>query len=372
MAWRIVGATIVSALLVSADVFAQGEADTGGFAPVLSPRAFAFPADHGPHRDYRHEWWYVTGNLDGPGNRRFGFQVTFFRFGLNPHPRPRTSHWAASEVCMAHFAITDVNNGRFLPHERRSRCALGLAGVTTSPLRVWLEDWQMLADQGDDFPWTITVSEGDLALTLTLRTTKPMVLQGEDGLSQKSAQRGNASYYYSATRLEAEGTVGLDGQSFPVRGLAWLDREWSSSALAAHQAGWDWFSLQFDDGTELMFYRLRLKNGGSDSNSAGSLVARNGTKTSLRNDDVVLEVLDHWQSPDGAVYPARWRMTIKPLGRTLLIRPVVADQELRAGSFRYWEGAVDVFEEAGAARAVGRGYLEMTGYAGALGEDSRR
>jgi predicted secreted hydrolase len=344
----------------------QEDAAASGFARAYAPRPLVFPADHGAHRDFRHEWWYVTGNLDAPGGRRFGFQITFFRYGLTARPLPRRSRWAAAELYMAHFAVTDVANRRFRAYQRRGRGALGLAGARLAPFRVWLDDWRLESFEGDELPWALAVREGDLALRLLLRNTKPPVLQGEAGLSRKSAEPGNASYYYSATRLQAEGMLEVAGESFPVSGLAWLDREWSSSALAADQAGWDWFSLQFDDATELMYYRLRRKDGSADPHSAGSLVAADGAKTPLRPEDVELKVLDRWRTPDGAWYPARWSLAVKPLGKTWLIHPVVADQELREGSFRYWEGAVDVFPADRPDRPAGRGYLEMTGYAAAV------
>lgn len=342
----------------------QRQEPDAGFNRVLAPREFVFPEDHGAHPGFRSEWWYVTGNLDGDGGRRFGFQVTFFRYGLTPRPARRPSHWAADQVYMAHFALTDVAHDRFQASERRARGALGLAGAQLTPFKVWLEDWQLAAEQGNDFPWTIVAREGDYALRLTVRSEKPMVPQGERGFSQKSREPGNASYYYSGTRLRAEGWVAAGGQTVPVRGLAWLDREWSTSALAPYQAGWDWFALQFRDGTELMYYRLRQKDGRIDPHSAGSWIAVSGAKTPLTHEDVELTVLDRWQAPGGESYPARWRMTIKPLHKTLIIQPVVADQELRV-IMRYWEGAVDVLDADRPGPPIGRGYMELTGYAGA-------
>lgn len=350
------------------------EAAPTGFSRAYAPRPFVFPRDHGAHPDFRDEWWYVTGNLDGDGGRRFGFQITFFRRSLTPHPAQRASHWAADQAYMAHFSITDAANNRFHAFERRARGALGLAGAHTAPFKVWLEDWRMQAEQGDDLPWVIAAREGDQALRLVVRNEKPPVAQGEQGLSRKSPEPGNASYYYSVTRLRAEGVVTLAGQAFPVHGLAWLDREWSSSALAPYQAGWDWFALQFQDGTELMYYHLRRKDGGIDPHSPGSRIDRDGAKSVLAQGDVDLAVTGQWRAPGGALYPAGWRMAVKPLNKTLIIQPVVADQELRGGA-RYWEGAVDVFDAANAGHPIGRGYAELTGYAGqqdALSNAARR
>jgi predicted secreted hydrolase len=263
---------------------------------------------------------------------------------------------------MAHFTLTDIANRGFRSFERRARGALGLAGAELGPFRVWLEDWRLYAERGDDWPWRLEVREDGYALELKLATAKPMVLEGSQGLSQKSREPGNASYYYSGTRLTAEGWLSFGGARVPVAGLAWLDREWSTSALADYQIGWDWFSLQLDEGAELMFYRLRLKDGGIDPLSAGAWIDREGRKTPLFLDDVDLVRLSDWTAPEGVVYPSRWRLTVKPLGRSYLVEPAVADQELRL-SVRYWEGAVDVRDAGAPERRLGRGYMELTGYA---------
>jgi predicted secreted hydrolase len=346
----------------SADT-ALSEPDSTGFRRAYAPVPMRFPADHGPHADFRDEWWYVTGNLDAPEGRRFGFQITFFRHGLAARPVERPSRWASREVYMAHFTLTDAANQRFLAFERRTRSALGLAGAELGPFRVWLEDWRLQAVQGDDWPWRLDVREGDHALELTLTPAKPMVLEGHDGLSQKSREPGNASYYYSGTRLRAEGRLTFAGATLPVTGLAWLDREWSTSALADYQVGWDWFSLQLDDGAELMYYQMRHKDGGIDPLSSGAWIDGEGRKTALAREDVELVRLSEWQAPDGVVYPARWRLSVKPLRKSYLIQPVVADQELRVRSARYWEGAVDVADADYPERRLGRGYMELTGYA---------
>lgn len=344
------------------------EADTSGFRRAYAPVPMSFPADHGPHGDFRDEWWYITGNLDAPEGRRFGFQITFFRHGLTAHPAPRASRWAGRDIHMAHFTLTDVAGQRFRAFERRARGALGLAGAELGPFRVWLEDWRLQALRGDDWPWRLEVREGAYALDLTLDSAKPMVPEGRDGLSQKSREPGNASYYYSGTRLRTSGTLTFEGMSLPVTGLAWLDREWSTSALADYQAGWDWFSLQMDDGTELMYYRLRNKDGSIDPHSAGSWIDGASGKTALSHEDVDLVPLSEWQAPGGVVYPGGWRMDLKPLNKRFLIRPAVPDQELRV-SVRYWEGAVDVFDPADPGRGLGRGYMELTGYARTTGRD---
>lgn len=337
------------------------QADTEGFERAYAPRPFSFPADHGPHRDFRDEWWYVTGNLDGPAGRRFGFQITFFRHGLKREKIARPSHWSGQDIVMAHLALTDVEGQRYTSFQRVSREAIGLAGSAGDPFKVWLDDWSLVAGSAGGFPWHLHAAEEGYALDLDFDPRKPIVLNGHEGLSQKSAEPGNASYYYSITRMAATGTLRIGGAALPVSGLAWLDREWSTSMLADNQSGWDWFSLQLADGSELMYFHLRRKDGSDDPASAGSWVGLDGHKSPLARDDIAVEVLDHWQSPGGYPYPSRWRLTVNSTRQRLDIKPVLADQEFRHDA-HYWEGAVDVTDtETG--QPLGRGYVELTGYA---------
>ncbi|MBD3619723.1 MAG: carotenoid 1,2-hydratase [Chromatiales bacterium] len=326
------------------------------FARAQAPREFRFPADHGPHPDYQTEWWYLTGNLRDPAGGRYGFQVTFFRFALAPAVAD-DSAWRTRDVWMAHFAITDVPGGQHHAAERFARGAAGLAGARAQPLAVWLEDWRLGADPARPGHWHLSLDAGDYALSLDLSPQKPPVLQGEAGLSQKSADPGNASYYYSLPRLAAAGELRLGERRLAVAGRAWMDREWSTSALADDQAGWDWFALQLDDGRELMYYRLRRLDGGTDPASAGSLVAADGSYRRLQATDVTLAPLRHWQAADGRRYPVEWQLTVN--GETWRIRPVLDDQEM-ALSVRYWEGAVDVLDTRG--EPIGMGYVELAGY----------
>ena len=331
---------------------------TEGFARATAPRPFVFPRDHGPHPEYAVEWWYYTGNLADAAGRRFGFQLTFFRLAIAPDAAPRDSGWATRDIYMAHFALTDVAPGRFYAFERFSRGAAGLAGAQGEPFRVWLEDWEALGQGPHGTPIRLRAAGGDVALDLTLEAGKPPVLQGDRGLSQKSAEPGNASYYYSLTRMPAAGTVRVAGANYRVAGLAWMDREWSTSALGPDQVGWDWFALHLDDGRDLMFYQLRLKGGGSDPFSKGVLVAADGPYRPLARDDVRLEPSGTWTSPrTGGAYPASWRLAVPAEGIDLTITPLLADQELPT-TVVYWEGAVRLAGSQG-----GFGYLEMTGYA---------
>lgn len=331
-----------------------------GFLRADAPRRFRFPQDHRAHPGFRNEWWYFTGNLKDGGGRSFGYQLTFFRVALVPHPVPRQSHWGTNEIFMAHFAVTDVEGRRFRFAERFSRAALGLAGAGGEPLRVWLEEWS--AQQSSARPWGMRLSAADaaMAIDLDLKSLVPEVLNGEEGVSRKGGRPGNASYYYSIPRMATAGVIRVGDQSFKVSGLSWLDREWSTSALEQGEVGWDWFALQLSDGRDLMFYRLRRRDGTSDPFSSGTLLLADGRSRHLTQKQVRLEVSRWWTSPrTGARYPSAWRMTIPDQGLDLLVTPKLADQEL-AATFRYWEGAVAVTAVSGA--DAGSGYLEMTGY----------
>jgi predicted secreted hydrolase len=370
-----------------------GGADTAGYARAVEPRTFEFPRDHGAHPAFRNEWWYLTGNLETAGGDRFGYQLTLFRNALAPSMPERSSDWATRQAYMAHFALTDVRGRRFAAFDRFSRDAVGLAGADTAPFRVWLEDWGMVsgpsanaARQASDasrsgslaasadaiFPLHVRAMHDDVSIDLELRSGKPIVLNGDRGLSRKGEQAGNASYYLSFTRLPTHGQVEVGGVSHAVTGNSWFDREWSTSALPAGVDGWDWFALQLTDSTELMFYRLRQADGSTDVFSAGTWVDADGTTTPLASTDVAIETLDRWSSPiDGATYPARWRLRSTALRLDLDIVPVLPDQELNL-AVRYWEGAVDARGTRDGRDVAARGYVELTGYAGVVRGSSER
>ncbi len=383
------GPSPVRATLSVAEALRDGS--DAGFARALRPRAFSFPRDHGPHPGYRTEWWYYTGNLTTAAGRRFGFQLTFFRSALAAKPVARASAWGASQVYMAHFALTDVAGRRFHAVERVSRAALGLAGAVVEPglasrparadaarlglhpaagaaqrdvqpFRVWVEDWSAEGAGPGALPMRLRAAADGVAIDLTLRGARPVVLQGEGGLSRKGPEPGNASYYYSLTRMEARGTVTLGADAHRVAGLAWMDREWGTSALGADQVGWDWLALHLGDGRDVMFYRLRRRDGSIDRFSGGTLVAPDGSTRRLLPDEVRIETADTWRSPrSGAVYPSRWRFAI-PAARLLLeVTPYLRDQELDL-SVRYWEGAVAVTGTGAGRPITGDGYVELTGY----------
>jgi predicted secreted hydrolase len=332
------------------------------------PRPFVFPRDHGPHPGFRTEWWYWTGQVESADARarprRFGFQLTFFRRALVPEPVGRASAWGTHEVYLAHLAVTDVDGRRFHAADRWGRAALDVAGATAGPLRVWVGAWSAEGAPPDALPLRLRAADGPVGIDLALTSAKPPVLHGEAGLSRKGAEPGNASYYYSLTRMPAAGTITLDGNAIPVRGLAWMDREWSTSQLGAGQVGWDWFALHLDDGRELMLYRLRRRDGAIDPASSGTLVAADGGARTLGPDAVEVTVLDHWTSPrDQARYPARWRVRVPGEALDLVVTPLLADQELIL-AVRYWEGAVRAEGTAGGRPLGGTGYVELVGYAG--------
>jgi len=264
---------------------------------------------------------------------------------------------------MAHFAVSDVVEGRFHAAQAFSRAALGLAGARAQPFRVWLETWE--AQSADAFsPLRLRAADSGYAIDIALDAVKPVVLNGESGLSRKSAEPGNASYYYSIPRLAARGTLVTPEGAFEVQGLAWFDREWSTSALADNQQGWDWFALQLSDGRDLMLYRLRTRGAGTDPASAGTLVEPDGRARHLSAGDFAIEALDHWTSPrGGARYPSRWRVRVPSAAIDVTVTPEVPDQELDL-AFRYYEGASRVVGISDSANVSGHGHVELTGYAG--------
>ncbi len=337
-----------------------GDGASEGFARASPGHRFEFPRDHGAHPEYQSEWWYFTGNLEGDAGRHFGFMFTIFRFALSPEAVPRASEWGTNQAWMAHFAVTDTEGEALFKSERFARGGAGLAGARAEPFRVWVHDWNVRA-AGEDgpFPMRLAAREDGYAVELDLRPAKPLVLQGEQGYSRKGSEPGNASHYYAYTRLEARGRVVLAGQSHEVAGTAWMDREWSTSALGDGLAGWDWFAIQLDDGRDLMFYQLRTDDGGRGPFSQGALVAADGTRRAIDPAEVRLKPRKWWRSLEtGRRYPVAWRMRIPSLKLDLDISARIPAQEMNL-NVAYWEGAVSV---TGSGGERGVGYLEMTGY----------
>jgi len=332
-----------------------------GFARAIEPRTWSFPADHGAHPAFQTEWWYYTGNLATEDGRRFGYQFTIFRRALAPGEHPSASEWRTNQVYMAHFTVTDVAGGAFYQAQRFSRGAAGLAGATTEPrYRVWLDDWAVSARDESAERTAIGARSPDVAVELELRQLKPPALHGRDGLSPKSGEPGNASYYFSLSRLATSGVISIGAEQFSVTGTSWMDHEFGTSALGPDAQGWDWFGLHLDGNRELMVGQIRLVDGGIEPAFGGLLIEADGRTVPLSASEITIEPLQWWTSPhSGARYPAEWRITVAPEGGaplTLHIEPLLADQELREGIV-YWEGAVRV-----TGGATGYGYAELTGY----------
>jgi predicted secreted hydrolase len=341
----------------------------GAFAVALEPRNFEFPRDHGPHPAFRQEWWYFTGNLAATSGERFGFELTFFRVALVPPAdgpvdgRMEASAWRAREIYVAHFAVTDVARKRFRFQQKLARAALGLAGAQSAPLHVWLDDWSLEESAtGSSGHWKLHAAQPRYAIDLALELQSAPVLNGAAGLSRKSEQAADATYYYSVPRVAVTGRLVRDAEPLELHGLAWLDREWGSGGLGPRQAGWDWFGLQLDDGSALMFYALRDKDGGRDGHSAGTFIAADGNTRALSNTDVSIAVSGSWRNRGGERYPAGWHIRVPALTLDLNVHPALADQELRTTP-SYWEGAVDVSGNRSGESLRGRGYVELVGYA---------
>lgn len=340
------------------------ETDLDAYRRAIGPYEWSFPEDFGAHPEYLTEWWYYTGNVATEDGRRFGYQFTIFRRALTPPSENEiasNSEFRTNQAYLAHFTISDIAEERFFHEERFSRGGAGLAGATVDPrYRVWLEDWEILAldDEADEV--RIQAEAVDFSLDVTLVARKPLTLQGANGLSPKSDEVGNASYYYSITRNATEGTIRIGDERFAVSGYSWKDHEFSTSALGANAQGWDWFGLIFDDNTEMMIGQIRLTDGGRETAFGGSITYADGTSEYLPSDAFTITPTDTWRSPrtDG-VYPIAWDFVVQT-GRGELrfsAEALMDDQELSDTDPIYWEGAVRVTGD-----KTGYGYAELTGY----------
>ncbi|MGZ4810681.1 MAG: lipocalin-like domain-containing protein [Thermoanaerobaculia bacterium] len=326
---------------------------------------FEFPRDHGAHEDYRTEWWYYTGHLTTAAGRRFGFELTFFRVGIVPRDtQPVDSRWDLHDLALAHFALTDIDGKRFLYHEKTNRSSPFTAAAATGFLDVFNEGWK--ATTTADGSWRLVASEAGDAIDLTLRGRKAPAVHGENGVSIKAPAAGYASHYYSMTRIEVSGLVTTGGRAERCSGTAWMDHEFGSSALRENQQGWDWFSVQLDNDTELMLYQIRKSDGSADVTSSGSLITSDGQVIHIRHDQMSITPARRWHSRrSGATYPMGWRVNVPSLRLSLVIEPYLEDQELvtRASTqVTYWEGAARVSGSLENNAVQGKGYVEMTGY----------
>ena len=359
-------------LLVSiSSIYPAIAADPEAYLQVTGPCGLEFPRDHGAHPGYRTEWWYYTGNLRSSGGDRYGFQLTFFRSRISPPGTEKAwpdppSAWRTQQVYAAHAALTDIGGKRHLQAERLSRGALEMAGVRQGPTetRVFLKDWS--ARIGPESQELTAVAE-DFSFELTLSPAKAPVLHGRDGYSRKGSSPENASCYYSFTRLEAGGSLTIAGREVAVSGLAWMDHEFSTAPLEAGIKGWDWFSLQLSDQTEIMAFLLRTADGGISPASSGTWVASDGNSHHLSKDEFSVNVLDTWKSPHSkAVYPSRWHLRVPEYKLDVVISPNLADQEMRTSAgtdITYWEGSVSIRGTHQGKPVDGQGYVELTGYA---------
>jgi predicted secreted hydrolase len=345
--------------------------DESDFLTVTEPCNLVFPQDHGPHPGYRTEWWYYTGNLRAESGSRFGYQLTFFRSQISPPgsqkrwPQP-ASAWRAKQIYLGHAAITDIFKKRHLQSELMARGILGMAGVSQEDMDtlIFIKNWS--ARIGADRHLLKTVTD-DFSCELKLEPVKPPVLHGEAGYSRKGSTPERASCYYSLPRLNTDGALTVGKNTIAVRGLSWMDHEFSTAPLEPGIAGWDWFSLQLSDQTEIMLYLLRTEQGRSSPVSSGTFIDVSGNPRHLTKDDFSIEVLDQWKSPiSQALYPAQWRLTIFPLSIQLNIDSNLSDQEMQTPAttgVTYWEGSVSINGSAGKHPVKGSGYVELTGYA---------
>ena len=360
-------ARVVLGLILA--VLLAGEARSGEDFDMPRPgRAWSFPRDHGAHPEFKTEWWYYVGHLKAASGESFGYQLTFFRVALRkPNPQARSA-WSLHTVYFAHLALTDAARQTFSFREKSGRGALGLSGAAAGTLKVWIDDWRAEL-KGEEFH--LQAQDGGLGLDLRLKPLKPPALHGQGGYSRKSGASDAASYYYSLPRLSTQGHLTVEGRRLPVTGESWMDHEFFTSAMAPDLAGWDWFSLQLEDGREVMLYLLRQKDGTVDPASAGSLIEASGRVQHLSRADFSVKPTGAWTSPHTrAQYPAGWEITIPGAGYRLKLTPTVPGQEIRSqapAKVTYWEGQVKIEGVKNGAGVKGLGYAELTGYAGGLG-----
>jgi predicted secreted hydrolase len=333
--------------------------------PELQPfPPLSFPRDHGAHKEFRTEWWYMTGTLQSDAQQAFGFQITFFRSRVDL-AQSSTSRFAAKQLIFAHAALTDVKAGMLLHDDRITREGFGIAAASDADTDVQIRDWFLSRVRRYENAYSTRVATKDFALDLTATPTQPLLLQGKGGYSRKGPDAAQASYYYSQPQLAISGSLLLQGKQQKVQGTAWLDHEWSEAILHPDAVGWDWIGINLDDGAALTAFQLRRKDG-TALWAGGSYRAKNGVTRTFSETEVRFEAQAFWTSPASkARYPTRWK-AYTPAGN-YTVASVIPAQELdsrKSTGTIYWEGLSDLLNESGL--RVGRGYLEMTGYAGVL------
>lgn len=339
----------------------------------------AFPRDHANHPDFKTEWWYYTGHLDAGPGATYGYELTFFRVALplSPPLGPRPSKWRARDMVLAHFAVSDEAAKRFHYFDRRFRAGLGLAGAADDRYAVHAGTWSAALE--GDVHHVVARQPGvdghDLAIDLQLRSAAPPVLHGVRGLSTKADCAGCASHYYSLPRLATRGTLAIGGRVRPVTGLTWMDHEFGAGRLKPGMQGWDWCGLQFDDGTALMLYTLRDRDGRSVPQSSGTWIAANGRSRHLRREEFAFTGTGRWTSPrSGGKYPMGWAIKVPGEQLEVAVTPAFEDQELdtaKSTGETYWEGSVHLAGTRAGKALAGRGFVELTGYVRPYGGGAR-
>ncbi len=341
------------------------------FKRALPGRSFSFPQDHFSHPEFKTEWWYYSGHLYSQEKKSFGYQLTFFRTGLNRETKQR-SKWSIQDLYFAHLAITDESKKKFGYLEKISRGSLGEAGASAykaneKTFRIWIEEWSVEGTGQAIQNHSLKAGNRTFGIELTLIPEKNPVVHGQNGISQKAEGEGYASHYYSISRLKTEGKIFLQNKEILVQGTSWMDHEFGSSQLREYQAGWDWFSIQLANGIELMFYQIRWRDGKVDPYSSGTIILPDGTYQHLTKKEFQIEVLDHWKSPkNSAVYPSKWNIKVPGHQIELTLFPTVKNQELitkESTRVTYWEGSVKVEGKYQGSSINGMGYGELTGYA---------
>ncbi|HWY06371.1 MAG TPA: lipocalin-like domain-containing protein [Candidatus Acidoferrales bacterium] len=352
-----------SRLLLFVSLFAWLPGALAQYKIAVPGYRYEFPRDHFNHPDFQTEWWYTTGNLTASDGRHYGFELTFFRQGVDRDPG-KTGNWDIRDLYLAHLALSDLDGGKFYHAERTNRAGPGLAGIDEKEKRIWNGNWEIRWNGEEE---TLTVADERFSLSFSLLSEKPPIIHGENGVSQKAAGAGHASHYISFTRLQTRGTIGMAGKSMEVRGTSWMDHEFFTHSMEAEQVGWDWLSVQLEDNTELMLYQFRRKDGLTDPFSSGTYVDAQGRSVHLTSTDFrLVSTGETWTSDvTTAKYPVAWRMEIPKLGLRLAATTLLKSQELAGGSKlapSYWEGAIAIEGTRGGASVRGVGYLEMTGY----------
>jgi predicted secreted hydrolase len=344
-------------------------ADAPTWQRAIGAWSWLFPRDHGAHPNFKTEWWYFTGNLQDEHQRKFGYQLTLFRQGIQFTPAQTSSQWAVRDIYFGHFTISDLDAGQFHVAERVSRGALGEAKAATGGMDVALGPWT-IRQEGAPEQYHLVAQQPGFGIDFEEHPLKPLILEGVGGLSRKADGVGEASYYYSYPRLATSGQLRVADKTYTVSGLSWFDHEFSTSSLGKDQVGWDWFCIQLDNQEEIMLYAMRDKSGAMDPVSEGTWVKADGTTERLLPGSFSIEKLGTWTSPKShAVYPAGWHILVLGHQADVTVTPSMADQELdltKMGALDYWEGACAIKGSVNGAQVTGVGYTELTGYSGAL------